>query len=199
MYGVAAYGQSFGRAGGMPCRDAPYPVRGFSVQSDRRQCCGLCLVTAATHACADPLDSGPFVAQRGRTSCDGRDRYGRWIEATHHHGRSVPRRRCALGDGRRVALSQLSRCHRRDMGRSAHARFYRHQAIGLARGSGGCLLLAHSSRGQPRSECGARPLADRQPAICGASPRSTGPRCAALVARSVPLAPRKTGAMGGDL
>ncbi len=195
MYGLASCTQRSGRAGAARCADGSYLVRGFSKPSRRRQRCGICPLAPATRYGTDPVGAGPSVPQRGRASCIGGNACG----SSCDHGGFVARRRCALGDGRRVALSQSGCRHWRDLGRPAQPGFHRDQAFGIARRGGGCVLLVDPQGGQSGPECRARTLAYRQHAIRITSPRPSGPRCATLVARSVSCAPYQTRPMGGHL
>lgn len=195
MYGFASRTETSCRSGS-PTRPADaYPVRSLPRNRDR---CGrhrFCAGPAAPYRCTGSLGAGSSFTQGGRAPLSGRDRHG----TAHHHCRSVPSRRCALGDGRRAALQGAGGGDRGNLGRSARARLHCHQTACPAIRGGGCALLADQAGCQPRPECRPRSMAHQRRAVCPASARWSGTGYATLVARSVPFAPVQAWQMDGDL
>lgn len=195
MYGIATCTKNAGRAGRKACSDAAHPVGGLSCRPHGRQRHRVCPLTFAAHRCAGALGAGSFVPQRSRAADACRPAH----DPSDNYGRSVARCRCALGDGGWFALPQSRRRDRRDLGRSARTRFYRDKAACDARRGCGCLMLVDPACGQPRPQCGPRPVARCHPSVCPKPARCPSPRCGALVTGSVPFAAQEAWTMGGRL
>lgn len=140
------------------------------------------------------LGAGSFVPERNRQSLSA------GVASQRYHKRECkPSRRRALGDGRRAALQGIVLCNRRNLGRSACAKFYGNKAACDAGRSEQGSLLAGAARGLPRSQCCAEPMAHRFTSLAASSARSTSPRCATLAGRTVPLSHPNPRHMGGRL
>jgi len=195
VYGFTSCAETTCRSGPSVCPDDAYIVRG--VPRYRCRCGGSWVHSGPVAAYARPnsVGAGPAVAQRGGAALFGRGRH----VAPYYHGRSVACGRCVVGHGRRFAVSCSWCCDRRDMGRSARARFYGNQAAGVTVRGGRCAMLVDPPCCQPGPECGTGPLAYRLVAVGPASARCRVSGRAALVGQSVPVAPIKAGTMGGQL
>lgn len=192
---VDQIGKAFGRREGMSDSVRRDAFGGVFRLGDGCRRGGLCLVAPSAGRRAYPVGSGPAFAQgSGATLPDG-DR----SRTTDHHGRIDTRDGCALGDGRRLAMSWPRSRDRRDMGQPCQGGFHRDQTAGHAVGSGEGSVLACPPRRLARSERGAGQVADRVIAFGSASARREITGRAAVVARSFPVAGDETGAMGGQL
>lgn len=172
-----------------------HAVRDFSDDRGRGKCFWVCPVLCTQDKCANSVDSGFCVAERGGAPISAWSFRKALIDPPH----TAPCRRCSMGDGGRLALHGTGFGDRRDLGRSACARFYRHKTVGDPVRSQQDTLLACAPWCHPRSECCKEPLANFLFAIAGTPLRSQSPRRSALAGGAVSVAAGPSWAMGGNL
>jgi hypothetical protein len=178
---------------GLSAGKRAHPVRGLFDDVNRWGSVGFRHVRHSRYECTHPVDAGSYVTERSGAALSA-GVSGKTIRNPCH---AVPRCRCLVGDGRRVALHIAGCCDWRNLGRAARARFYRDQTAGNPSRGQPSALLADPPGGQPGSECSAKPLANCLSAVAAASPRSDGTRRSALAGRTVPLASRTARNLGG--
>jgi hypothetical protein len=180
---------------GLVASERLHAVRDFPDDRIRGKCFWVCPVLCTQDSCANSVDSGFCVAERGGATLSAWSFRKALTDPPH----TSPCRRCSVGDGGRLALHGTGLGDRRDLGRSACAGFYRHKTVGDPVRSQQDTLLAGAPWCHPRSECCKEPLANFLLAISGTSSRSQSPRRSALAGGAVSVAASPSRDMGGNL
>lgn len=184
-----------GTGTGLVASGCLHAVRGFSDDRSRGKRFRVCPVLCTQDKCADSVDSGFCLAERGGATLSAWSFRKALTDPPH----TAPCRRCSMGDGGRLALHGTGLGDRRDLGRSACAGFYRHKTVGDPVRSRQDTVLACSPWCHPRSERCTEPLANFLFVIAGTSLRSQGPRRSALAGGAVSVAAGPSWDMGGNL
>ena len=175
--------------------DQVYAVGNLPSNCNGCRCGGVYDYAFASHRCPNLMGAGSAFTTRNGATLSGRAEH----DTAHHHGQLVPRSRCLVGAGRRVALPRARCGDRGILGRSGGIGFHRDQTAGAQVRSRECAVLVNPSCRNTKLKCSPRPLEGWIGPIDHTSLRCAGAGDAALVARSVSVAPNKTGSMDGDI
>lgn len=183
---IAADGLCCATGGGKPCRGV--------LRNRGRGCgCGFCRGAAWPSGRAGAVDTGSYGTARKWAALSGRA----WFAPPAAADAAVASGRCDDRARRGAALHGAGGGHCRNPGRSGCDKLHRDEASCPAGRGDGRALLADPAGRHRRSECGARPLADRHPAFGPASRRSARAGRSALAGRTFPFARCTAGPVGG--
>lgn len=171
------------------------PERSLCVNSGRCGGGGVCAGASFPKAGASSVGTGQAVAQGSGAALP----FGPWRPAggPSADGSDAPPRRTDRGRGR-AALCGAVGGGDRNLGRSASAQLYGHQAADAAGRGFGRILLVDPALWNPGPECGTRPLAGGFAALTARPRRSCGTGRSTMAYGSVPLTRQKTRCLGGN-